>query len=187
MARLCTLVAAMLILAGCTRQYVPGNAEPIEIKLGAESVTYCADDGITEGTDLYFDHGSVPDPRVSSLQRVMDENPDWELVERPSTDYLSRRKIDIACRRKPFRPYKVYYSVGATDGPSLKSVVNGQAYSVFWADHTYFTRDGRIVLIDVRAICPGGDNTICFSTPAEFHAEMDRLGREVRQPQQAVE
>ena len=181
------LFATALVLAGCTRQYVPGDAEPIEIKLGSDSVTYCADAGITEGTDLYFDHSALTNAKASTLQRVMDENPDWELVERQSTDYLGRSKIDIACRRKPFRPYKVYYSVGATDGPSLKSVVNGQAYSVFWADHTYFTRDGRILLIDVRAICPGGEETICFSTPADFYAEMDRLGVGVRQPQQAVE
>ena len=185
MLRIHTL-AAMLFLAGCTRQYVPGDAEPIEIKLGPDSVTYCADEGIVPGSRGYFDHTLIPDASIESFKTALESKDGWSFFTMPAPDYLSNLRFDIACSWKPRRPYQVYHvsRPGIRGYPPLADV-NGTRHRAIAIRYSYFVRDGKVLMIDARASC--GEDEVCYATPADFYAEMDRLGVGVRQPQQAVE
>lgn len=157
--------------------YVPGEAEPIEVRVGADVVTYCADAVIAPEIPAYIDHSQLPDASVDALERLVLSEGRESLYKSDGPDPGHGGDRPIACREAPHRPFDVYMPIfGLYDPknprPRYRATVGDQDYAVYGISYTYFARDNRVFLIDARATCANrrktSDPRICFSSPEAF-------------------
>ena len=189
MIRLAALFGIVLAIPFCDWRFVGGDAERTTISIGDARVIYCADDQVTPQMCSYIDYSRFADNRIETFESEIEIVRGWSLVEMDRFDGKGSRNRPIACKRPPRKPYEAYIvfisyaGSEAPDRPRFKT--GGKTHTLAGLRYHFFTRNDRVFMIDVQYLC--GKGKICHPTADDLQAEMERLGVDVPQPQQAVE